>query len=249
MIEAGQAVYFIENRGMDPVIKFGIVRGLWEERGFYHYAVDFLSIKEHRYIKGIPFDEFTNTEWRKIPKELRDKAYTIQPDVVWRLKPEERALLQTKLTLYNDGERVVIARGVNSLTTVTEVETADLQKIKINAIQDQIEGDIYSTINKSYIGNYSNSYDNKCLLITAIKGYLRGLEATEGGKGWLKADSSTMEINVAKQKQYLESIGVDTSEMDEQAIKEANTGSHVFLKGTISILDAIEDVDIFINKD
>lgn len=33
-----------------------------------------------------------------------------------------------KLTLYNDGERVVIARGVNSLTTVTEVETADLQK-------------------------------------------------------------------------------------------------------------------------
>ena len=154
-----------------------------------------------------------------------------------------------KLTLYNDGERVVIARGVNSLTTVTEVETADLQKIKINAIQDQIEGDIYSTINKSYIGNYSNSYDNKCLLITAIKGYLRGLEATEGGKGWLKADGSTMEINVAKQKQYLESIGVDTSEMDEQAIKEANTGSHVFLKGTISILDAIEDVDIFINKD
>lgn len=53
MIEAGQAVYFIENRGMDPVIKFGIVRDLWEERGFYHYAVDFLSIKEHRYIKGI----------------------------------------------------------------------------------------------------------------------------------------------------------------------------------------------------
>ena len=95
MIEAGQAVYFIENRGMDPVIKLVIVRGIWEERGFYHYAVDFLSIKEHRYIKGIPFDEFTNTEWRKIPKELRDKAYTIQPDVVWRLKPEERALLQT----------------------------------------------------------------------------------------------------------------------------------------------------------
>ena len=153
------------------------------------------------------------------------------------------------LTLYNDGERVVIARGVNSLTTVTEVDTEDLKKIKILAIQDLIETDIYSTINQSYIGNYSNSYDNKCLLITAIKGYLRGLEATEGGKGYLKADSSTIEINVSKQKQYLESIGVDTSDMDEQAIKEANTGSYVFLKGTISILDAIEDVDIFINKE
>lgn len=154
-----------------------------------------------------------------------------------------------KLVLYNNGDNFVIARGVNSLVTVGEVETEDLKKIKISAIQDLIETDIYSTINSSYIGNYSNSYDNKCLLITAIKGYLRGLEATEGGKGYLKADSSTVEINVAKQKQYLESIGVDTSDMDEQAIKEANTGSHVFLKGTISILDAIEDVDIFINKE
>ena len=43
---------------------------------------------------------------------------------------------------------------------------------------------------------------------------------------------------------------IDTSEMDEQAIKEANTGSHVFpLRVLLSILDAIEDVDIFINKD
>lgn len=154
-----------------------------------------------------------------------------------------------KLTLYNNGERVVIARGVNSLTTVTEDATEDLKKIKISAVQDLIETDIYSTISNSYIGNYSNSYDNKCLLITAIKGYLKGLEATEGGKGYLKADSSNIEINVAKQKQYLESIGVDTSEMDEQAIKEANTGSKVFLKGKISILDAIEDVDILIDKE
>jgi hypothetical protein len=112
-----------------------------------------------------------------------------------------------------------------------------------------IETDIYSTINDHYIGNYSNSYDNKCLLITAIKAYFKGLEATEGGKGYLRADSSTVEINVARQRQYLESIGVDTSEMSEQEIKEANTGSHVFLKGHISILDAIEDVEIFINKE
>ena len=161
----------------------------------------------------------------------------------------DTAIDEGYLTLYNDGERIVIARGVNSLTTVTEADTEDLKKIKILAIQDLIETDIYGTINHNYIGNYSNSYDNKCLLITAIKGYLKGLEATEGGKGYLKADSSNIEIDVAKQKQYLESIGIDTSEMDEQAIKEANTGSKVFLKGTISILDAIEDVEIFINKE
>ena len=50
-------------------------------------------------------------------------------------------------------------------------------------------------------------------------------------------------------KLYLGGIGIDTAEMSEKEIKEANTGSHVFLKGTISILDAIEDVDIFINKE
>lgn len=154
-----------------------------------------------------------------------------------------------KLTLYNDGERIVIARGVNSLVTVTEVESEDLKKIKISAIQDLIETDIYSTIHKHYIGNYSNNYDNKCLLITAIRGYLRGLEAMDGGKGYLNAGSSAVEINVARQKQYLESIGIDTENMSELDIKNANTGSHVFLKGKISILDAIEDVEIFINKE
>lgn len=39
MIEIGQAVYFIESRGLDPVIKFGIVRDLWEDNGFYHYIL------------------------------------------------------------------------------------------------------------------------------------------------------------------------------------------------------------------
>lgn len=152
-----------------------------------------------------------------------------------------------KLTLYNNGDEIVIARGVTSLTTVTQVYTEDLQKIKIVAIQDLIESDIYSTINKSYIGNYTNSYDNKCLLMVAIGAYLKKLDTSESGAGYI-AEGATMEIDVAAQKTYLESTGVDTSEMDEQAIKEANTGSYVFLAGSVSILDAIEDVTIRINK-
>lgn len=42
----------------------------------------------------------------------------------------DAAVDEGKLTLYNDGERIVIARGVNSLITVTEVETEDLKKIR-----------------------------------------------------------------------------------------------------------------------
>ena len=152
-----------------------------------------------------------------------------------------------KLTLYNNGDDIVIARGVTSLTTVTQEDTEDLKKIKIVCIQDLIETDIYSTINSSYIGNYTNSYDNKCLLVTAIGAYLKRLETTEGGAGYLNPNS-TMEIDVASQRLYLESKGTDTSDMDEQAIKEANTDSWVFLVGSVSILDAIEDVKIRINK-
>ena len=144
----------------------------------------------------------------------------------------DEAIDAGKLTLYNDGDRIVIARGVTSLVTVTETETEDLKKIKILAIQDLIETDIYSTINKSYVGNYSNSYDNKQLLVTAIRAYLSKLSTDEGGKGYINSNY-TMEISVAKQKMYLEAHGIDTSEMDEQAIKEANTGSYVGLDGRV----------------
>lgn len=160
----------------------------------------------------------------------------------------DKAVDEGKLTLYNDGDRIVIARGVTSLVTVTETETEDLKKIKILAIQDLIETDIYSTINKSYVGNYSNSYDNKQLLVTAIKAYLKKLSTEEGGKGYINAGYN-MEISVAKQRAYLEAHGKDTSDMDEQEIKEANTGSYVGLDGKVSILDALEDVDITITKE
>lgn len=160
-------------------------------------------------------------------------------------EPVNEAIDAGKLVPYDTGSGIVIARGVNSLVTVTESDTEDLKKIKILAIQDLITSDIRETINTKYVGNYSNSYDNKCLLITAIRGYLAQLEE----KGYIEKGKSTMEINVAKQRAYLESTGVDTSEMDDQAVKEANTGSHVFLKGSVAILDAIEDVDIVINKE
>lgn len=149
------------------------------------------------------------------------------------------------LTLYDTGSAIVIGRAVTSLTTVTQTKTADLKKIKIVAIQDMIQMDITDTINQNYVGKYSNSYDNKCLLIAAIRGYFMELER----RGYLMEGRSTIDINVDKQRIYLQSQGIDTSGMDDQAIREANTGSQVFLAGTVGILDAIEDVDIVITKE
>ena len=46
------------------------------------------------------------------------------------------------------------------------------------------------------------------------------------------------------QEQWLTAQGIDTSGMSEQEIREADTGSHVFLLVRCKILDAIEDIDI-----
>jgi viroplasmin and RNaseH domain-containing protein len=85
------------------------------------------------------------------------------------------------------------------------------------------------------------------LLITAIGAYFKQLDTSEGGAGYINENHS-IEIDLASQRTYLESKGVDTSSMSEQEIKEANTDSWVFLAGQVSILDAIEDVKIRINK-
>lgn len=50
------------------------------------------------------------------------------------------------------------------------------------------------------------------------------------------------EIDLDAQKAYLKSQGIDISTMKDQEIKESNTGSQVFVKGQVVILDAIEDI-------
>ena len=98
------------------------------------------------------------------------------------------------------------------------------------------------SIQDGYIGKYANSYDNKCLLIAAVKGYLESLEL----EGVLK-EGSVVGIDLAKQRNYLNSQGMDTESMDDLSIKKADTGSHVFLKASVKILDAIEDIDLDIS--
>ena len=103
-----------------------------------------------------------------------------------------------------------------------------------------IHNDIRRTAQDSYIGKYANSYDNKCLLITAIQEYFEQLESD----GILKRGESSVSIDLTAQENYLKSRGTDTSEMSEQEIKEADTGSNVFLTASIKILDAIEDINL-----
>ncbi len=171
-------------------------------------------------------------------------TYAALPEVeaVTRLTPTEldAAVGRGELVLYHDGEKVKLGRGVNSLTTITG--RSDIwKKIKLVECLDMIQSDIRLTVQDNYIGKYANTYDNKCLLITAITDYLRSL-ARDG----LIDSGFTVGIDVEEQTAWLESNGTPTVDMSEQEIKQANTGSWVFLTIYVRPVDAMEDVQILI---
>lgn len=146
-----------------------------------------------------------------------------------------------KLIVWWDGEKVKTARGVNSLTTLTQGKNTQFQKIKIVDTMDMIENDIRKTCEDNYLGKYANSYDNKCLLLSAIGNYFDQLVAD----GILQ--KYTLEIDIDANRGYLKGKGVDVEKMSDDEIKQANTGSFVYMKATLSILDAIEDIVLPIN--
>lgn len=157
-----------------------------------------------------------------------------------RLTKEEAdaAVTAGNLVFMWDGEKVKLNRAVNSFVTTTDSKGDSFKKIKIVEIMDMMRDDIHSTLEDSYVGKYANSYDNKCLLITAINAYFNELIRT----GLLA--SGYCEIDLAAQRNYLQSQGEDVEDMTDQEIKEGNTGSHVFLRAVISILDAMEDIQL-----
>ena len=75
------------------------------------------------------------------------------------------------LCLFNDDGDIRIARGVNSLVTITSTETEDMQKIIIVESMNMIREDIYGEYKNNYVGKYKNHYDNQCLFISAVNGY------------------------------------------------------------------------------
>ena len=147
---------------------------------------------------------------------------------------------QGELIIFKQSGEYRIARGVNSLTTTSDVKGEAFQKIKLVDIMDLMTNDIRKTCHKSYIGKYANSYDNKCILMTAIEGYLDQLVMD----GLLEKDTIKVEIDMEAQKAYLKSIGLNISEMSEQEIKEYNTRDKVFIAIKCKILDAIEEISL-----
>lgn len=145
-----------------------------------------------------------------------------------------------ELILVREMGKVRIGRGVNSLT---DNKGESFKKIKLRKIMNLIHNDIRRVIVEKYIGKIPNSYDNKCVLITEINNYLNELAKEQ----LIQADY-TVNIDLEAHRKYLiDNTNLDVPNMNEQQIKEANTGSNVFLSVTVKLLDSIEDVKIRID--
>lgn len=141
-----------------------------------------------------------------------------------------------------DGNGVKIARACNSLHTFTTDVGQDFRYIKIVEAVDMIQDDIRDTFKNDYVGKVINDYNHKMLFISAILVYFRGL------KGNVLDNSETainnVDIDEAAQKDYAILHGDDVSEMTAQQIREYNTGTHVYLAGRITPVNAMEDLKI-----
>lgn len=129
---------------------------------------------------------------------------------------------------------------MNSLTTIPANGNQDWSKIKIVEGMDLISYYLRTTIESQYLGRYPNTYDNKQLLVTAIKEYFAYLE----GAGVLSAGESCCAVDYDRQLRWLQSQGVETAGMTKQQILEYQTGSWVFLKCGGRLVDAMEDFEV-----
>ena len=149
--------------------------------------------------------------------------------------------------VWYDGEKFKMSRAMNSLVTTTQGKLEAYQTIKTVDVIDMMYDDIKKTAQDSYIGKYTNDYDNKQLLITAIGGYFKELE---DGR-LLQKGYSTIDIDVEAVKTYQLEHGLYTkdelADMSDLEIKKLDTKKKVFLTAKVKILDAMEDIELPIN--
>lgn len=232
------ATYVRSQRQQRKLIKAVLPNMEADSEGIINYATEKVTADEKEYsteeycariagiIAGTPITISSTyapltelTDCTRLTKEAMDAAVDAGKFIVW-----------------HDGEKVKTARAVNSLVTTTDTKGESFKKIKIVEAMDMISSDITKTAEDSYLGKYANSYDNKCLLLSAIHSYLKQL-VNDG-----VLSSEQVEIDIEANRAYLEAHGIKTEDMNENTLKMADTGSSVFLKAKIKILDAIEDI-------
>lgn len=143
------------------------------------------------------------------------------------------------LVLFADDDAVRIARGVNTLQTLTGDLTEDMKKIAVVEAMDLIQEDIIRTFKAYYLGKRKNTADNQALFVSDILTYLTSLSEQDVIS---RDDPITVEIDVDAMREAWEGIGTDTSALSDAQVKKKTFRSSVFVRAQAHILDAMEDL-------
>lgn len=145
---------------------------------------------------------------------------------------------------FSDGQKIKVARAVNSFVTTYQGRGDDFKFIKIMNLLDMIHNDIKWTGHDSYIGKYANNASNRALLITAINGYFKTLET----EGLLEVNQNRSYIDYEAVKNWRESNGLNTRDeleaMSEKELEVLNLHENVFIAADLSPLNAIENITV-----
>lgn len=174
----------------------------------------------------------------------RSATYLVFPEVlsIKEISDPDTAVDNGELILINDGEKIKIGRGVNSLKTIEpeDKKNDDFKSIRLVETMDMIHDEIYDNFNDHYIGKVPNIYDNQVLFLNEVnKGFseLEDLELLDGNS------ENVAFIDVDAQREAWEDYGTDTSDWDDQKVKEESFKRHVFLAGKIRLVDTMEDLE------
>lgn len=167
-------------------------------------------------------------------------TYKILEDLQSVTEPADldKAVNDGKFILVNDEGVVRIARAVNSLSALSTVQNDSMKKVAVVETIDLIKSDISQLFKDYYCGKFRNSADNQALFVSAVNSYFMQLES----EGVLDENGgNTAEIDVEAQRAALIAIGKDAEEWDDARVKATTVGSNIYVKGSVRILDCIED--------
>lgn len=155
------------------------------------------------------------------------------------------ALGAGKFVLFNDGDTVRIANGVNSMiTTNGTTATEDMKFIENVEAMDLIMDDITTTFH-DYIGNYKNKYDNQMILISAINSYFRNL----AGEDVLDSEyNNVADIDIEAQRAAWIAAGkTEASNWSDTVVRKTSYKRSVYLESSIKILGSMTDLKFTIS--
>ncbi|MGL4999787.1 MAG: phage tail sheath C-terminal domain-containing protein [Cetobacterium sp.] len=135
-------------------------------------------------------------------------------------------------------EEFIFGRGVNSLVTTTQGIDERWKKIRVMRTIDYLrESEIRGF--RRYRGNYNNDYANKRNWTNSVTSFFKQVERA----GLLNEGyDNRCEIDIEHHKNLIIKAGKDINKMSLTEIQDWDTGSFVYTKSHVVVLDSMEDL-------